>query len=86
MLTAQTYETILIATIDESIFTGTARTIINDGLHNNPFTNVDVINITPYFFYDSAKLMAKSQWQILPGDGMWCCRNYVRASEILVEI
>lgn len=85
-LTAQTDKTILLTAIDESIFTGATYTIIYDRLYNNPFTNFDVINISPDFFYDSAELMAKSHWQMLPGDGVWCRWNQICASEILVQI
>ncbi len=85
-LTAEANKAIFVAAIDESSFASAAGAIIDDGLHDNPFTNLHIMHAFSDLFYDSAKLVAHGQGYFLLGDGMRRGRHYVRPSEILVQV
>ena len=84
--TAQAYEAIVVAAIDQSFLTGTASAIIDDGLDDDPVARMDITDALPNRFHVAAKFMANCQGYHLLGDGVRRGGHDAGPSKILMEV
>lgn len=75
-----------VAAIRDTLFTCATAPTINNRLYRDPVARLVIVHTLSYLFNDSAKFMAKCQWNRLSRDWMRRRRTQVGATQILMKV
>lgn len=79
-------EAILVAAIDQSVLTRSARAVVQDGLNGHSVSRLDVRDVVADLFHRAAKFVTQRHGQAFLREGMWSLGDDTSAPQVFMKI